>query len=262
MLLTTAPPLLFALGVRIFLNYINPSHTDSTPDYLLHGLWQGVLLYHSLKHTSWLVFPVGFAITAKLLLDFAASFDTTKCACTLLGAALGVLFTDILAQLFEYGRYNEVEPSPAASPQSPSHGPSRRLRLVSFQRGARDERPSHRHRASADRGDRDRTRTAAASPAPTHARSIDSALTLDSLPSSIDPHGQLSPAERDVAVLRARASLADSERRRFKEERKWALSQGNVARADQLAWQVKRYTALMDSFHREADAKLLEGLPG
>ena len=98
-----------------------------------------------------------------------------------------------------------------------------------------------------------------ASPAPTHARSIDSALTLDSLPSSIDPHGQLSPAERDVAVLRARASLADSERRRFKEERKWALSQGNGARASQLAWQVKRYTALMESFHREADAKVVEG---
>jgi len=58
--------------------------------------------------------------------------------------------------------------------------------------------------------------------------------------------------------LRTRASLADSERRRFKEERKWAISQGNVARASQMKWQVKRYTALMQSFHREADAKLLE----
>ena len=69
----------------------------------------------------------------------------------------------------------------------------------------------------------------------------------------------MSPAERQVAILRARASLADSERRRFKEERKWALSTGNKARASQLAWQVKRYAALMESFHREADAKIVEG---
>ena len=52
----------------------------------------------------------------------------------------------------------------------------------------------------------------------------------------------------------------DSERRRFKEERKWALSQGNHARAEQLAWQVKRYATLMESFHREADAKVVEGV--
>jgi len=36
------------------------------------------------------------------------------------------------------------------------------------------------------------------------------------------------------------------------------VSQGNPARASQMRWQVRRYTALMESFHREADAKLLE----
>ena len=257
---TTAPPLLFALGVRIFLNYINPGHTDSVADYILYGLWQGVLLYHVLRHLTWAVLPVGFAITAKLLFDFTTNFDTTKCACILLGAALGVLFTDILAQLFEQARYHEVETvtvasAPAVAPQGRSREPSsKRLRLVSFERGADRERPSHRHKPSADR-----SRADAVSPAPTNAYSIDTALTLDSLPSSIDPHGMMSPVERDVAVLRARASLADSERRRFKEERKWALSQKNHARADQLAWQVKRYTTLMESFHREADAKVVEG---
>ena len=69
----------------------------------------------------------------------------------------------------------------------------------------------------------------------------------------------MTPREKEVAALRARASLADSERRRFKEERKWALSQGNKARANQLAWQVKRFAALMESYHREADAKVVEG---
>ena len=71
----------------------------------------------------------------------------------------------------------------------------------------------------------------------------------------------MTPLEREVATLRARASLADSERRRYKEERKWAISQGNLARASQMKWEVKRYTALMQSCHREADAKLLEGAP-
>lgn len=69
----------------------------------------------------------------------------------------------------------------------------------------------------------------------------------------------MSPPERELAMLRAKASLADSERRRFKEEKKWAESQGNFARVSQMSWQVKRYTALTQSFTREADAKFLEG---
>lgn len=41
----------------------------------------------------------------------------------------------------------------------------------------------------------------------------------------------------------------------------WALSQGNVARASQMGWQVKKYKALMQSFHREADSLIVEGEP-
>jgi hypothetical protein len=63
-----------------------------------------------------------------------------------------------------------------------------------------------------------------------------------------------------VATLRARASLADTEKRRYKEERIWALAEGNQARAEQMSWQVKRYRALTHGFHKEADAKLLEGV--
>lgn len=258
--LTTGPPLLFAIGLRIALNYFNPDHAPSTPDYLLVGIWQGVLLHHSLKHLSWAVYPIGIGIFAKLLVDFLATNDTSRCACTLLGIALGVLFTDILAQLFEYGRFDERAPatpqsSVAATEQVP---PSRRLRLVSFDRsatGGERERDRHRRQQRTPSPSRVRARTTAVSPAPTSLTSY----TVDSLPSSIDPHNRMSPLEKEVAVLRARASLADSERRRFKEERKWALSQGNRARASQLAWQVKRYTALMESYHREADAKVVDG---
>lgn len=256
--LTTGPPLLFAIGVRILLNYINPDHVFSFPDHLLIGIWQGVLLYHSLKHLSWFVYPVGFGITAKLLFDYLDTFDASRCACTMLGVALGVLFTDLLAQLFEPGRFNSRDLVP--QPSRELHSPARRLRLVSFDRTASSggrQRQQTRHRRTPS-PTRAHARALAASPAPT-ALTNRTTHTIDSLPSSIDPQGLLSPAEREIAVLRARASLADSERRRFKEERKWALSQGNTARASQLAWQVQRYTTLMESFHREADAKVVDG---
>ncbi|KAI0695472.1 hypothetical protein BC835DRAFT_1533707 [Cytidiella melzeri] len=263
-----APPLLLALGVRIFLTSISPDHTLTTADHLLAGIWQGILLHYTLRYLGSFVFPVGFAIAGKLLYDFTSTHDTTGCACVLLGVALGILFTDVLAQLFEDGRINErtSQPTSPTSHRVVSHEPSKRIRLVSFERDADRERK----RPSRDKGkgrERDRElheeaaaaaaveRALAVSPAPTHANT---AMTLESLPSSIDPDNRLSPAEREVAMLRARASLADSERRRFKEERKWALSQGNTARASQLEWQVKRYAALMESFHREADAKLIE----
>jgi hypothetical protein len=267
-----APPLLCALGVRIFINFITPDHVQTTADHILVGIWEGVLLHYTLRYFGSLVFPVGFVIAGKLLYDFTKTHDTTSCACVLLGVALGVLFMDLLAQLFEDGRINERTSKPIA-PTAPTrvvthHEPSKRLRLVSFER----DKDRERKRASRDKGkgreiDREReeevddyanARALAASPSLTHAHTVDTAMTFDSLPSSIDPDNRLSPIEREVAMLRARASLADSERRRFKEERKWAMSQGNTARASQLEWHVKRYAALMESFHREADNKLIE----
>jgi len=288
MQLTTGPPLLFALGIRILINLFNPEHTPSTSDHLLLGLWQGVLLYHTLIHLSELILVVALGIAAKLIYDISTGFDATKSASTLLGIALGVLVTNVLSLVFESGgeagstsvsgsKERERDRRAITTNPPPQQEPSRRLRLVSFDRTRRhstSHRPTTRerekarepssreHRERHDRHDRhyDPSFRDAVSPAPTLAYSIDTApsISIDSVTSSIDPKGIMSPQEREVAILRARASLADSERRRFKEERKWALSQGNKARASQLAWQVKRYAALMESFHREADAKVVE----
>jgi hypothetical protein len=82
--------------------------------------------------------------------------------------------------------------------------------------------------------------------------------SIDSRSETFAPGPTLSPLEREIHALRTRASLADSERRRCKEERKWAVSQGNIARASQMKWEVKRYTALMQTFNREADLKAME----
>ncbi|KAI0358434.1 hypothetical protein OH77DRAFT_1518466 [Trametes cingulata] len=279
MQLTIGLPLLFALGARVFVNTLlpDPTHTPSAPDFLLNGLFQGALIQNTLTQVPQVVFVVIFGVAAKLVIDFLRLSDVVQTACTVLGVALGVLVTDLLAQF--------VDPAiaPLAEAERPSvpvstgltrdpPEPSKRIRLVSF---GRDRTRSHRHNGTAHRDrdehdrhrDRERDRDRERHGRSTDIRPITPTLTycstapsisLDSVPSSLDPEGKLTPQEREVAVLRARASLADSERRRFKEERKWALSQGNMARASQLAWQVKRYTALMESFHREADAKVVE----
>ncbi|KAI0785669.1 hypothetical protein C8Q75DRAFT_775885 [Abortiporus biennis] len=291
--LTTGPPLLFALGIRIIINLFNPEHSPSISDHILLGLWQGVLLYHTLIHLSDWVFPVAFGIAGKLLFDFTLrGLDTTNAACTLLGVALGVLVTNVLSVVFEEpgstrddvgikerergDRERERYVSNNSAPQPEL--PSRRTRLVSFDRSHRSHRKEREREREREQRERERNHhdihrqpqhpnahydpalRNVVSPVPTLAYSIDTApsISIDSVSSSIDPHGTMTPQEREVAILRRRASLADSERRRFKEERKWALSQGNKARANQLAWQVKRFTALMESFHREADAKVVE----
>ncbi|KAI8993022.1 hypothetical protein BD414DRAFT_293465 [Trametes punicea] len=277
MQLTTGLPLLFALGARVFINALipDPAHTPSTSDYLLNGLFQGVLIQNTLTQLPQVVFVVILGVAAKLVIDYLRLSDVVQTACTVLGVALGVLVTDLLSQFFDAAIVSPAEPERASVPVSPRDPPepTKRIRLVSF---GRDRTRSHRHgngtghrdRDEHDRRrERDRERERERHGRPTDVRPITPTLTycstapsisLDSVPSSLDPEGKLSPQEREVAVLRARASLADSERRRFKEERKWALSQGNMARASQLAWQVKRYTALMESFHREADAKVVE----
>ena len=306
MQLTTGLPLLFALGARVFINAIvpDPTHTPSTPDFLLNGLFQGVLIHNTFTQLPQVVLVAVLGVAAKLVLDFVRLGDVVQTSCTVLGAALGLLATDLLAQFVDGAAglglageppaplpphpHTQRVPFPSYASREPPPDPPKRIRLVSF---GRDRSRTHRHREKErekererERDDYERRRGAAGTPHPSAAGLLDvdderpgrssevraltptltycstaPSISLDSVPSSIDPEGKLTPQEREVAVLRARASLADSERRRFKEERKWALSQGNTARASQLAWQVKRYTALMESFHREADAKVVEG---
>ncbi|PCH43779.1 hypothetical protein WOLCODRAFT_153838 [Wolfiporia cocos MD-104 SS10] len=252
-------PLLLALGARIVLNTLYPGHATLAPthEYILTGIFEGALLYTVLYSFSVLSIPVGAGIAAKLLLDYFRTFDTTQSICTLSGIALGTIFSDALSRAFEGDTITTVTTRERVTTHArAAHEPSKRIRLVSFER---DRTRTHRnHHDAADDGQQPQPAPPRApTSAQTHASTAPS-ISLDSVPSSIDPEGRMTPRERAVAVLRARASLADSERRRFKEERKWALSQGNFARANQLAWQVKRYTTLMESFHREADAMVVE----
>ena len=146
MQLTTGPPLLFALGLRILINsVIFPSTSPpSTSEFLLTGLFQGVLLYHTLTQLPDLVLPVAFVLAGWDLFDFLREFDATKGACTLLGAALGVLFTDVLDKFFE-GEVPTPERESSNNNARDPYEPSRRLRLVSFGRSGQDRHRSRRN---------------------------------------------------------------------------------------------------------------------
>lgn len=242
MQITTAPSLVFGLGIKIFLNKFVYHHENaSIADFIFLGLWQGTALYYLIMLQAEFAWAIAAGILGRLLFDFARDFDTSKCASTLLGVALGVLFTDILSQFIEDGHRGESHHSRTTTKQ-------RNRRLVQFSRSrsrdARREKDKGRDRKPLDPN--------------WEARSIITANSISSSSDLVDPRRQMTPLQREVANLRAKASLADTERRRFKEEKKWAVSQGNPARASQMRWQVRRYTALMESFHREADAKLLE----
>ncbi|KAF8135658.1 hypothetical protein EV363DRAFT_1321228 [Boletus edulis] len=255
---STSAALLFGLGTRIALDkfFGNASHDPNAPDaigdIILLGVVQGVALYYTLMEFRDFAFVVAFAIAARLAVEFTMLQDVSKCATTLLGVALGVLVTDVLSQLIEDGHiydFSGCRDTESLDGHESIVDTKRRKRLVKFSstteystvRASKPIRPpkqdpSHRWRTEP---------------------SVPPSIT-SSTEDLVDPHRTMDPLDREVAALRARASLADSERRRFKEEKKWAVSQGNLARAAQMSWQVKRYTALTQSFTKEADARLLD----
>ncbi|KAH7913673.1 hypothetical protein BJ138DRAFT_1081076 [Hygrophoropsis aurantiaca] len=249
---STAAALLFGLGTRIAIDKFSngsvddPSSLAAIGDAILLGLAQGVALYYALMEFADLAFVVGFGIAVKMIYDFAHEHDVVKCATTLLGAALGVLVTDILSQLIEDGYFYDFY-GEDSSDNASVYAATKRKRLVKFQSTDTEYATIPPSKSS-----RSRRKD------PERRWKVEPPSSLSSNSDILDPTHSMNPGEREVAALRARASLADSERRRFKEEKKWAVSQGNMARASQMSWQVKRYTALTQSFTREADARFLE----
>ncbi|KAF7985110.1 hypothetical protein HWV62_9013 [Athelia sp. TMB] len=241
---STAPALFLGLGARLLLDFLSrlrasqPPPPPSFSDFILLGAWQGVGLYYALVELPNIAIIIVFAIAAKLFFDFMQLPDLLKIAVTVLGIVLGVMCTDVLSQFLEDGEYTSFggkkrRAEPVASSSF------KRTRTVSFSR--KDSKGKDTSRREKNPGPH-------------------SDITAPSLDSTIDwiDRTARTPLDREVATLRARASLADTEKRRYKEERIWALASGNQARADQMAWQVKRYRALTHGFHKEADRKLLE----
>ena len=240
--IATAPALLLGLGARILLDHFNRFEGPFVKDFILVGAWQGVALHYAIK-TSGFGIIVAFGIAAKLFIEFNLVLDATRCIMTVVGIALGVLFTDFLSQYFDKPPHSSERKRKKhhQSAPTPTKPEIKRERLVQF-------RPSVQ-------GGSVETLIDPAS----NSFILSDITSIDSRSEPLAPGPSLSPLEREVHALRTRASLADSERRRCKEERKWAVSQGNIARASQMKWEVKRYTALMQTFNREAELKAMEG---
>jgi hypothetical protein len=222
------PALLLGLGARILFDHFSRFDGPSVIDFILFGAWQGVALLYATKTGFGIVAAFGSA--AKLFIELNFILDVARCITIVVGIALGVLFTDFLYQYFD----------------KPPHSSDRR-------RKKRQSAPTlvinseFRPRGIVE------TITVIDppnSPVLSDISAVDSGLGLSPA---------LSPVEREVYVLRTGASFADGELRRCKEERKWAVSQGNIARASQMKSEVKRYTALMQTFNREAELKAIEG---
>lgn len=255
---TTGLALLVGLGARILYNkFFVGRMVPGIEDHVLGGLWQGVALYYFIMEQPGLSFGVGFGMAARVLVNFVLYRDAMQAACTMLGSAVGVFLTDLLSQVIEDG--DPEEGAPGGYDGSETDVSTRPRRLVQLRSESGYEK---RHKYATKRR-REFLSSNLPAPSTTTAATTEATETtqsLESLADWIDPNHRLSPFEREVAALRRKATMADSERRRFKEEKKWAQEQGNSARANQMGWQVKRYAALMQSFHREADLRLLEGM--
>ncbi|KAJ7680576.1 hypothetical protein DFH06DRAFT_423496 [Mycena polygramma] len=234
----TTLALLIGLGGRILLDQFTSTGEPSAQHFIVLGLWQGCGLHYVTTANKELLVPAAALVVAKLFFDFAVVQDVTRVMVTLLGIALGFCVADLSSRWVDSSDYGRT----TTKKKRHEHVPRQRSRSIHTRRSEGDERRPPR---------RDTLRRAV---------SDITSVDTNSLLFGRDP--TMTPLDREVAALRARASLADSERRRYKEERKWAIEQGNGARAKEMSWQVKRYSALMKSFHREADDKIIAATSG
>lgn len=237
-----APALLAGLGARILLDFLHRAEETSVRDHVLLGVWQGIALHYAFAfRNSNFGLPVAVAIAGKLFVEFNIYSDINRCAITIIGVALGYVGTDLITQFVE-SAFTTSNPPPERKRRKVSYSTPdmpKRQRTVQFRASVQGGSESERHHKY---------------------NPVSDITSVDSNSDLIRAKENMTPLEREVAALRARASLADSERRRYREERKWAVSEGNVQRAAELKQEVKRYTTLMQSFHREADLKVISGM--
>lgn len=229
--LALAVPVVFVLALRLLMTTVLHSQNRNA-DSLLKGLIQGIFMYHAiLSENQPIIIALFLGIGGRLVGDFSTRRDGWKVASTLLGIAFGVVMGDIVSYIYKDMEWTTIE-------------------------------------VLDDMGDNcdveERSRRSAPRRRLSEPRRIEELPTVYEELSSLDSRSRIeeeahSDIEKEVARLRAKALHAAGQRRRFREERKWAWSQGNFARALQLRWQVKKYHALADSFTREADQKLIEG---
>ena len=249
--------LIIGLGGRVLLNSVQPSpFTESqTSDTVVLGLWHGALLQYAISEHSQLAPILGVAIIAWDMFDFSQTNDARKLALTVFSAIVCAAALTMVSQALGAEEVVEktVEREIIRAPRSPTEkekdrGRSNKDRHKSSKKTRDTREPSIPRRIP------HAVRSVQSDGRETH-RTDDTIGTLE----YIGHTGLEVDFELRLSNLRKRAAVAEANRRRCKEERKWALDQGNSARAEQLAWQIKRYAAIAESYNKEADRALIEG---
>ncbi|EJD02762.1 uncharacterized protein FOMMEDRAFT_167928 [Fomitiporia mediterranea MF3/22] len=283
--LTVTLPLLCALGARIAFTLLNPpltapSSNDELIDSAVQGAFQGVLLQYVASDHPDFAPALAFACAARAAM--AAYFSDGPADIQALGVAgiaavVGFSLTHLLSQAAE--EWNGVELDEDLS-NDRRHSRRRdrelarearkehmraRLREINARERERSPSPSVRSR-SLERIQPRRTfisRARSVSPRTEHTAAIPPTLITETTSTTwtMEQMGYTGLGrllDLELANLRKKAASAEADRRRCKEEKKWAIAQGDTSRAKQLAWQVKRYAAMAESYTREADRKIIE----
>ncbi|THH04576.1 hypothetical protein EW145_g5413 [Phellinidium pouzarii] len=247
----------------------------TTSDVVVQGLFQGVLLQYVFAEYSLFAPALALALAGRAFLDFFYSqyTDVQKLSFTGMSAIVGFvgsyLLTIVMEEWFGWNTEEIVESvvhhrAPHRKDRMSARETRRdRTRARLREINARERERSRSH--SQDRQDRSRHRERDMSAPATErfgapptaiTEMTSSTLTMEQM--GYTGLGRL--LDLELANLRKRAATAEADRRRCKEERKWAIAEGDKVRATQLGWQVKRYAAMAESYTREADRRIIEGL--
>ena len=290
-------PLLCALGARIAFTFLNSdvisptgvdaSLEDSLLDLIVQGAFQGVLFqYVQSEHP---IFAPALALLcigrAGVLLFTSEGSEAPKIGVSAAAAIIGFAVAYLASSAFEeWTGVDEVVP---AEGRKTRHSYRKKDRELAREL-AREARKQHMRARLREINARERSRSPSPVPAVSRplsrsqARSTSPQRTVYTEHTGYTEHTERIPAtlvtetsttltmeqmgytglgrllDLELAGLRKRAATAEADRRRCKEERKCAIAQGDKARAEQLAWQVKRYAAMAESYTREADRRIIE----
>ncbi|KAH8118993.1 hypothetical protein DFH11DRAFT_1539883 [Phellopilus nigrolimitatus] len=239
-------PILVGLGGRILFSYANPSSGLSSHslsggnaigvgDLVVQGLFQGVLLQYVFAEYPIFAPALALVLAGRALLDFSYSdyTDVHKLGfigmSAIVGFAGSYLLTIVLEDYMGLG----------------AEEPGENTRAHVFGRSTLADGRSH-----APALGKKRVGTNAMRVLPQESRvgvnpteMTSSTLTMEQM--GYTGLGRL--LDLELANLRKRAATAEADRRRCKEERKWAVAQGDKGRATQL-----------ESYTREADRRIIE----
>lgn len=211
------------------------------------GLFEGAVLYHALNESAAVGAGCFLGFGGRLLLEHLKQPDPMNVCCSLLGLALGILLSNVLQQLWsDSGTIFYDDDSGDVSETI-----TRRHRTVRIHHRRNRSSRTHMHIPGAPDPD-----------PPAVQRHRRTKHNVPDQPFTSQWEGLQAPIDRriglenEVLELRRRASAAAGEVRRLREEKKWAIAQGNKAREFQLSLDLKNFQELNEQLNRKAAERI------